>query len=185
MATEPLEDAIANFVSFTSTTREQAISFLKVGTALTSCSPTPANGNIDQANNLDSQKAINAYFEDPTGSQLKVNRAEAHGLESRDKKLTSALSTRQVAFTTRAMYRVWNLSQLHFVRWLIYSFPAFGFGQQDSAPRVPATAPPSRPPSRVNMHEQTEATAFENTSVTASQGTTGEEHTDADKNGFW
>lgn len=30
MASEPPEDAIANFVSFTSTTREQAISFLKV-----------------------------------------------------------------------------------------------------------------------------------------------------------
>jgi hypothetical protein len=30
MASEPTEDAIANFVSFTSTTREQAINFLKV-----------------------------------------------------------------------------------------------------------------------------------------------------------
>jgi hypothetical protein len=38
MATEPPEDAIANFVSFTSTTREQAISFLKVRSILTSCS---------------------------------------------------------------------------------------------------------------------------------------------------
>ncbi|KAJ5146059.1 uncharacterized protein N7515_000623 [Penicillium bovifimosum] len=47
---EPNEEAIASFVSFTSTTREQAIAFLK-------------------ANNLDSQKAINAYFEDPTGPQ--------------------------------------------------------------------------------------------------------------------
>lgn len=35
MATEPPEDAIANFVSFTSTTREQAISFLKVRSTLT------------------------------------------------------------------------------------------------------------------------------------------------------
>ncbi|KAI2733648.1 hypothetical protein CBS147332_663 [Penicillium roqueforti] len=51
MASEPTEEAITSFVSFTSTTREQAIAFLK-------------------ANNLDSQKAINAYFEDPTGSQL-------------------------------------------------------------------------------------------------------------------
>ncbi|KNG89401.1 ubiquitin interaction motif protein [Aspergillus nomiae NRRL 13137] len=48
MASEPTEEAIANFVSFTSTSREQAISFLK-------------------ANDLNSNKAINAYFEDPTG----------------------------------------------------------------------------------------------------------------------
>jgi hypothetical protein len=46
MAAEPPEDAIANFVSFTSTTREQAISFLKVGAALTSSSLTPANARI-------------------------------------------------------------------------------------------------------------------------------------------
>ncbi|GES65805.1 ubiquitin interaction motif protein [Aspergillus terreus] len=50
MTSEPSEEAIANFVSFTSTSREQAITFLK-------------------ANNLDSNKAINAYFEDPTGPQ--------------------------------------------------------------------------------------------------------------------
>jgi hypothetical protein len=30
MASEPSEEAIASFVSFTSTTREQAIAFLKV-----------------------------------------------------------------------------------------------------------------------------------------------------------
>lgn len=30
MAAEPSEEAIENFVNFTSTTREQAISFLKV-----------------------------------------------------------------------------------------------------------------------------------------------------------
>ncbi|KAJ5906849.1 uncharacterized protein N7473_003765 [Penicillium subrubescens] len=107
MATEPPEDAITNFVSFTSTTREQAISFLK-------------------ANNLDSQKAINAYFEDPTGSSLK----------------------------TSGLYNENNTS-------------SFGYGQQHNPPRVPATAPPSRPPSRVNMHEQTEAAGFETTSVTA------------------
>ncbi|KAJ6164525.1 hypothetical protein N7470_003197 [Penicillium chermesinum] len=53
MGAEPDEDAISNFVSFTSTSREQAISFLK-------------------ANNLDSQKAINAYFEDPTGSAFQT-----------------------------------------------------------------------------------------------------------------
>ncbi|THC98387.1 hypothetical protein EYZ11_002168 [Aspergillus tanneri] len=48
MTSEPTEEAIANFVSFTSTSRDQAISFLK-------------------ANDLNSNKAINAYFEDPTG----------------------------------------------------------------------------------------------------------------------
>ncbi|PYH29826.1 ubiquitin-associated-like domain-containing protein [Aspergillus neoniger CBS 115656] len=53
MASEPTEEAIANFVSFTSSTREQAISFLK-------------------ANNLNSNQAINAYFEDPTGPQTQV-----------------------------------------------------------------------------------------------------------------
>ncbi|OJJ48322.1 hypothetical protein ASPZODRAFT_113080, partial [Penicilliopsis zonata CBS 506.65] len=47
MGTEPTEEAIANFVSFTSTTPEIAVRFLK-------------------AHNLDSAKAINAYFEDPT-----------------------------------------------------------------------------------------------------------------------
>lgn len=31
MASEPTEEAITSFVSFTSTTREQAIAFLKVG----------------------------------------------------------------------------------------------------------------------------------------------------------
>ncbi|PIG87750.1 ubiquitin interaction motif protein [Aspergillus arachidicola] len=54
MASEPTEEAIANFVSFTSTSREQAISFLK-------------------ANDLNSNKAINAYFEDPTGPQTQVS----------------------------------------------------------------------------------------------------------------
>ncbi|KAE8396221.1 ubiquitin interaction motif protein [Aspergillus alliaceus] len=53
MASEPTEEAIANFVSFTSTSREQAISFLK-------------------ANDLNSNKAINAYFEDPTGPQTQT-----------------------------------------------------------------------------------------------------------------
>ncbi|CEJ60237.1 hypothetical protein PMG11_08819 [Penicillium brasilianum] len=113
MATESPEDAIANFVSFTSTTREQAISFLK-------------------ANNLDSQKAINAYFEDPTGSQLK----------------------------TSGLYSESNTS-------------SFTYGQQDNLPRIPATAPPSRPPSRVNIHEQPETAGFETTSVTAAQGSAG------------
>lgn len=38
MASEPTEEAIANFVSFTSTSREQAISFLKVSIESRTCS---------------------------------------------------------------------------------------------------------------------------------------------------
>ncbi|KAF4154758.1 hypothetical protein CNMCM6936_009263 [Aspergillus lentulus] len=53
MASEPSEEAITNFVNFTSTSREHAIRFLK-------------------ANDLNSNKAINAYFEDPTPPQLEV-----------------------------------------------------------------------------------------------------------------
>ncbi|KAL3476838.1 hypothetical protein BJX99DRAFT_134634 [Aspergillus californicus] len=48
MTSEPIEEAINSFISFTNGSREQAINFLK-------------------ANGLDSNKAINAYFEDPTG----------------------------------------------------------------------------------------------------------------------
>ncbi|GIK00268.1 hypothetical protein Aspvir_004288 [Aspergillus viridinutans] len=51
MDSEPSEEAITNFVNFTSTSREHAIRFLK-------------------ANDLNSNKAINAYFEDPTPPQL-------------------------------------------------------------------------------------------------------------------
>lgn len=53
MASEPSEEAITNFVNFTSTSREHAIRFLK-------------------ANDLNSNKAINAYFEDPTPPQLEA-----------------------------------------------------------------------------------------------------------------
>ncbi|EAW12780.1 ubiquitin-associated-like domain-containing protein [Aspergillus clavatus NRRL 1] len=53
MAAEPSEEAIANFVSFTSTSREHALAFLK-------------------ANDLNSNKAINAYFEDPTPPKIEV-----------------------------------------------------------------------------------------------------------------
>ncbi|EKV12597.1 UBA-like [Penicillium digitatum] len=95
MASEPTEEAITNFVSFTSTTREQAITFLK-------------------GNNLDSQKAINAYFEDPTGSQLKP--------------ITS----------------YWNDN----------TDASWDFAQQDNAPPMPTTVPPSRPPSRADIRDQ-------------------------------
>uniref|UniRef100_A0A093UU67 UBA and UBX domain-containing protein n=1 Tax=Talaromyces marneffei PM1 TaxID=1077442 RepID=A0A093UU67_TALMA len=48
MATEPSEDDIGNFISFTSLSREKAVLFLK-------------------ANSLNLEKAINAYFENPDG----------------------------------------------------------------------------------------------------------------------
>ncbi|KAL4943413.1 hypothetical protein BDV06DRAFT_189950 [Aspergillus oleicola] len=54
MTSEPSEEAIASFTSITNTSREQAISFLK-------------------ANDLDSNKAINAYFEDPTGPHTQAS----------------------------------------------------------------------------------------------------------------
>ncbi|KAL5002860.1 hypothetical protein BDV10DRAFT_156381 [Aspergillus recurvatus] len=54
MTSEPSEEAISSFISFTNTSRGQAISFLK-------------------ANDLDSNKAINAYFEDPTGPHIQVS----------------------------------------------------------------------------------------------------------------
>ncbi|KAJ5512530.1 hypothetical protein N7463_002082 [Penicillium fimorum] len=102
MASEPTEEAITSFVSFTSTTREQAIAFLK-------------------GNNLDSQKAINAYFEDPTGSQLKP--------------ITS----------------YWNDNR----------GSSWDFSQQDNAPPMPATAPPSRPPSRTDIRELEQNTGYQ------------------------
>lgn len=72
MASEPPEDAIANFVSFTSTTREQAVSFLKVQNEPLVDRSVMTDDILLQANNLDSQKAINAYFEDPTPPDAKV-----------------------------------------------------------------------------------------------------------------
>lgn len=76
MKMEPTEDAIANFVSFTSTTREQAIAFLKV---FFPSLPVVIELMALQANNLDSQKAINAYFEDPSGPPPQVSfTAEAY-----------------------------------------------------------------------------------------------------------
>lgn len=75
MASEPTEEAIENFVSFTSTTREQAISFLKVSSDQLYALSSNANQvllSLSQANELNSNKAINAYFEDPTGPQTQV-----------------------------------------------------------------------------------------------------------------
>ncbi|KAI9036483.1 uncharacterized protein KD926_001764 [Aspergillus affinis] len=53
MTSEPTEESISNFVNFTSAPREQAVNFLK-------------------ANDLNLHKAINAYFEDPTGPQIEA-----------------------------------------------------------------------------------------------------------------
>ncbi|KAL4884177.1 ubiquitin interaction motif protein [Aspergillus karnatakaensis] len=54
MASEPTQEAITNFIIITDTSRDKAISFLK-------------------ANDLDNNKAINAYFEDPTGPSTQVS----------------------------------------------------------------------------------------------------------------
>ncbi|KAJ5322709.1 hypothetical protein N7452_010998 [Penicillium brevicompactum] len=107
---EPTEDAIANFVSFTSTTREQAVAFLK-------------------ANNLDSQKAINAYFEDPSGPPPQTT--GNYGDKG----------------------------------------PVWDFSQQDNAPPLPATAPPSRPPSRIDKRDADQNTGKQG-AASASKGTT-------------
>ncbi|CAG8114891.1 unnamed protein product [Penicillium salamii] len=110
---EPTEDAIDNFVSFTSTTRDQAISFLK-------------------ANHLDSQKAINAYFEDPTGPTPKATGYHNDKASS----------------------------------WV--------FSQQDNAPPLPATAPPSRPPSRIDKHNTEQNTGTQDADASASKEGSGQ-----------
>ncbi|KAJ5794896.1 hypothetical protein N7457_001495 [Penicillium paradoxum] len=115
MASEPAEEAIANFVSFTSTTREQAIAFLK-------------------ANNLDSQKAINAYFEDPTGPQPEPKQQPTYYNDKRGP-------------------------------WA----PTWGWDQQDNAPPIPATAPPTRPPSRTNIRTPDQSTRPQSSGITAPQ----------------
>ncbi|KAJ5947469.1 hypothetical protein N7466_000484 [Penicillium verhagenii] len=115
MASEPSEEAIAEFISFTSATRPQALTlrFFEM-----------------QAHDGSSQKAINAFFEDPTGPHL------------------SNTSSWQ------------NESEL----------TPFGFGDQEQGPRMPATAPPTRPPSRVNMHDTTKGPGDEGQSATNASG---------------
>ncbi|KAJ5149250.1 hypothetical protein N7448_000828 [Penicillium atrosanguineum] len=49
------------------------------------------------------------------------------------------------------------------------------FGPQENALRVPATAPPSRPPSRANMKQPSQGVDFESTATTAAQSSAGEE----------
>ncbi|KAJ5913304.1 hypothetical protein N7504_002187 [Penicillium tannophilum] len=111
MASEPSEEAITEFISFTSATRPQAINFLK-------------------AHDGNSQKAINAYFEDPSGPHPASTSSWAN--ES-------------------------NLTP-------------FGYGDQEHGPRMPATAPPSRPPSRVNMHDTTKGSGNDGPAATHTSG---------------
>ncbi|KAJ5099476.1 hypothetical protein N7532_006477 [Penicillium argentinense] len=153
MASEPPEDAIDNFVSFTSTTREQAIGFLK-------------------AHSLDSQRAINAYFEDPTGPHPKV-------IET-PKDLTLGKSPDKGMDIDRP---------------LLQQTPGFyndnsgtpiGFGQQDHTPSVPPTAPPSRPPSRTNMIDATQPPGYDNATAQPAQRNIGElRHTSEDWWNWW
>ncbi|KAJ5562668.1 hypothetical protein N7461_001429 [Penicillium sp. DV-2018c] len=112
---EPAEEAIASFVSFTSTTREQAIAFLK-------------------ANNLDSQKAINAYFEDPTGPQPEHNVIQA----------TCDIPNLQLANASKPIAALYNDNR----------DASWSWDQGANAPPIPPTAPPSRPPSRTDIQEQ-------------------------------
>lgn len=51
----------------------------------------------------------------------------------------------------------------------------FGYDQQDHGPRVPATAPPSRPPSRTNMIDASQPPDYEKATAQPSQGNTGQE----------
>ncbi|KAJ5948888.1 hypothetical protein N7454_002195 [Penicillium verhagenii] len=111
MASEPSEEAVTEFISFTSATRPQAVDFLK-------------------AHDGSSQKAINAFFEDPTGPH------------------PSNTSSWQ------------NESEL----------TPFGFGDQEQGPQMPATAPPTRPPSRVNMHDTAKGPGDEAQSATNLSG---------------
>ncbi|KAJ5280142.1 hypothetical protein N7478_005514 [Penicillium angulare] len=58
------------------------------------------------------------------------------------------------------------------LRLLILLCTALGYGQQDYGPRLPATAPPSRPPSRVNMTDTTQSSGNDSmaTNVSGSSG---------------
>ncbi|KAH8701803.1 hypothetical protein BGW36DRAFT_289204 [Talaromyces proteolyticus] len=103
MATEPSEEDINNFIGFTSLSREQAISFLN-------------------ANNLNLEKAINAYFENPSGLPTQPqNEWESFGTPS--------------------------YSQNN------QSVPTFNIENSDGILGKGYTAPPSRPPSRINTSE--------------------------------
>lgn len=73
MAAEPAEDEIENFISFTSSSREQAIHFLRVSGLFSMLSVAKGiNFSLTQANDMNSNKAINAYYENPNsfGSEV-------------------------------------------------------------------------------------------------------------------
>ncbi|KAJ9310120.1 hypothetical protein DTO217A2_406 [Paecilomyces variotii] len=116
---EPSEEAITDFVSFTGTSREQAISYLK-------------------ANDLNSQKAINAYFENPAGPQPEAT--QFYGGQD---------------------------------------IPSFNIENPEPAPSSNYVAPPSRPPSRVNMQPTPDAPRYgEKTDLSAANTTGAENNTE-------
>lgn len=82
MASEPPEDAIANFVSFTSTTREQAINFLKVNDTLLdlmNCSKTNSLSLTGQQPRL--PESHQCLFRRPDGSPSTGNAPEHYSVE--------------------------------------------------------------------------------------------------------
>lgn len=113
---EPSEDDVANFVSFTSLPREKAVLFLK-------------------ANNLNLQKAINAYFENPDGVPSEVQPE------------TEWASFGNQSYSQGAQ-----------------SVPTFHIENSDSTPGNGYSAAPSRPPSRMNISETLSDRKYEETS---------------------
>ncbi|OJD10957.1 hypothetical protein AJ78_08169 [Emergomyces pasteurianus Ep9510] len=107
-STDLPEDAIENFISFTNATREKAIAFL-------------------EANNRDSNRAINAYFENPDSVQPEP----------------------QVAWPMPPS------SQQEGYGYQNQNVPSFRIDSDPVHPVGYGTAP-SRPPSRIGSHEQTE-----------------------------
>jgi hypothetical protein len=53
---------------------------------------------------------------------------------------------------------------------LTYPAPAWDFAQQDNAPPIPATAPPSRPPSRTDIRGPGQNTGYQDSIGTAPKG---------------
>ncbi|KAK2795274.1 hypothetical protein FQN52_006204 [Onygenales sp. PD_12] len=110
MAVEVSEESIESFVSITNTTREQAIAYL-------------------EANNRDSNRAINAYFENPDG----------------------------VPTEPEIQWPMPPSSQQGSYAYQNQNVPSFRIDASDTVPSTASygTAP-SRPPSRIGAREQTE-----------------------------
>ncbi|CRG87649.1 Polyphosphate kinase [Talaromyces islandicus] len=123
MAAEPAEEDINNFISFTGVARDQTINFLKVGISLqtTATALTDMTGSI-QVHNLNLQKAINAYFENPDA------------IHQQPQNEWGALDT--VSYTQNNQ-----------------SVPTFNIENSDDVLGKGYSAPPSRPPSRMNTNE--------------------------------